>query len=205
MDAVSTSATAMDAVSTSATAMDAVSASTMATTVALLSDFFGRIFSKQTGSERFFNGRTINPNSGKLEGITYGYTWQNGSNNDTYGVEFSSDTPAEFDGGRSLTIDSSVDVDGNSVSGFENSDEAYSEYVLDVSDASNFNVYLKDPDGNQFCIFIAGTKVAAGLTPGSWEKNTFDVSGESGEVTIGIGSNNNATGGQWSFTSPHLE
>jgi len=200
MDAVSASSTAMDAVSTSSTAMDAVSASTMATTAALLSNHFGSIFSEQAGSEKIFNGRTINPNSGNVEGIPYVYSWDGGSANAE--IVFSTNTPTEFDGGRSLYINSDTSTESDT---YANSDESHSDFLLDVTDADNFSVYLYDPDTNQFCIFVDGSKVASGLTPSSWEKHTFDVSGEAGEIIIGVGSNNSTTGGEWYFTAPHLE
>jgi len=185
MDAVSTSQTAMDAVSTSNTAMDAVASAVMPRTKVLSGGHHDILFSDDTGSYRFFNNSAINPSSGTVEGVPYTYQ-ASGNNSAGYTVDFSTDVPSSFDGGRSIWVNGNND--------YENNDQAWAEIELDLSGANDLDLWVQDigifgSEGNRAIVLIDGSKVADYGTTFSWTQYTIDVSSYSGTHKLGLGAN----------------
>jgi len=177
MGKVAASQTAMDAVAASQTAMDAVMPSLMARTKLLSSTYVdGSVWSQEIAIVRFYEEFYDLTNNTEISSFPI-------TTSDGYDISIDAETPSGY--ARSLKY--------NDADGFENIDQDYMRVSVDLTDASTLKFWAYDTSGSQPYLKIGGSEVWRD-TGFNWQEVSLDVSGESGETEIVLGSNRSGYG-----------
>ena len=193
MDKVTDKEMPMDKVTDKEIAMDSVMSKVMARSKFILSnELLNKLYTETPKVELFWerheNAQT-QENFGSLPATV-------STNHGDATVRLDSDSPSGT-GADSLYIELGTD---NFVENIE-----YVRKTYDLTDANNFIIDIKTTGDEEIVLWIDGTEQFQIGTSDNWQEEIVDVSGQSGEVVIEIGSNNNFNGEDVLFNNMRLE